>query len=102
MPPWCVARLRYSAEAGADLDDVFAFSVERFGFDIADEYFAGLQASCNRLAELPELGPVLEGIGPPMRIVSYRSHTIYYRFDGRAVLVVRIPHHAMNAAAHLR
>ncbi len=101
MPP-CVARPRFSADAATDLDDVFAFSAGRFGFETADEYFAGLQSSCQRLAEFPEIGPVLEGIRPPMRFFSYRSHHIYYRFDGQVVLVVRILHHAMNAAAHLR
>ena len=101
MPP-CVAKPRFSAHAAADLDDVFAVSAGRFGFDTADEYFTALQVNCQRLADSPELGSVLDGIRPPMRIFSYRSHNIYYRFDGQAVLVVRILHHAMNAAAHLR
>ncbi len=97
-----MAKPSFSAAAATDLDQVFAFSAERFGFDAAEEYFAGLQASCHRLADFPEIGPVLEGIRPPMRFFSYRSHHIYYRLDGHAVLIVRILHHAMNAAAHLR
>ena len=97
-----MVKLRFSVEAESDLDDLFAFSVERFGLDTAGEYFKALQTSCDRLVDFPELGPILESIRPPMRVLSYRSHNIYYRFDGIVVLVIRILHYAMNAAAHLR
>ncbi len=96
-----VAKVAFSVQAGVDLDDLFAFSLERFGFDAADDYFSGVQATCDRLIDFPELGPVVPDIRPPTRIVAFR-HNIYYRFDGRTVLILRVLHHAMNAGAHLR
>jgi len=97
-----VARLAFSVEAAIDLDDIFGFSAERFGFDVADDYFVGLQATCDRLIDFPELGPVVPDIRPQTRVAAYRSHNIFYRFDGRTVWVVRVLHHAMDAAARLR
>jgi toxin ParE1/3/4 len=97
-----VARLEFSSEAALDLDDIFAFGASQFGYDVAEEYHTGIEATCNRLIDHPELGAIYPGIRPPMRYLGYRRHHIFYRFDGETVLVTRILHHAMNAPTRLK
>lgn len=89
------------AEAAADMADIYRFSLEHFGESIAAEYMTGLDEALTRLGAFPELGRLDRGIEPPIHVFSYRSHRVYYDFDGAAVSVVRVLHHAMNAATHL-
>ncbi|MEO7247492.1 MAG: type II toxin-antitoxin system RelE/ParE family toxin [Novosphingobium sp.] len=89
------------AEASADIADTYRFSVERFGHAVAEEYLVGLDAAIAGLADFPELGPLQPGLTPPIRALPYRSHRIYYNFDGSVVTIVRIFHHAMDAAKRM-
>lgn len=88
-------------EANFDIEAIYRFSEKRFGSQVADDYHDGLLEAVLRLEDFPELGREVAGILPPVRALSYRSHAIYYRFDGTTVTVVRILHHAMNATARL-
>lgn len=97
-----MANVSVRAEAAADMGDIFRFSVGAFGRQIAVEYMLGLDEALARFGAYPEIGRVDRSIEPPIRIFPYRSHRVFYIFDGTAVSVVRILHHAMNAAAHLR
>lgn len=96
-----MAEIAFHAEASADVERIYRFSLAQFGEATADDYHAGLFEAVTRLATHPEIGREEAGIVPPVRILVYRSHKLYYRFDGERVFVVRILHHAMNAAAHL-
>lgn|SRR5688500_10830601 len=89
------------AEANFDIEAIYRFSEGRFGAAVADDYHDGLLDAVLKLESFPELGREIAGIAPPVRALSFRSHAIYYRFDGTTVTVVRILHHAMNAAALL-
>ena len=96
-----MAEIVFHAEANSDIEAIYRFSVGRFGAHVADDYHDGLLDAVLRLEDYPELGREVVGIAPPVRALSYRSHAIYYRFNGATVTVVRILHHAMNAAARL-
>ena len=87
--------------ASGDIVDIHRYSINQFGQAVAEEYLAGLDDAISSLGKLPELGAVQQGIAPPIRALPYRSHKIFYSFDGATVYVVRILHHAMNAAARL-
>lgn len=97
-----MAEIVFHEEASADVESIYRFSQDQFGQVVADEYHDGLLDAVLRLEAFPELGREVGGIVPPVRASSFRSHAIYYRFDGTAVAIVRILHHAMNTAAHLR
>ncbi len=96
-----MAEIVLHEEANFDIEAIYRFSEGRFGVAVADDYHDGLLDAVLRLESFPELGREVAGIVPPVRALSYRSHVIYYRFDGLTVTVVRILHHAMNAAARL-
>ena len=82
--------------------DIFRFSLNAFGRPTAVEYMIGLDEALARLGAFPEIGRIDRDIEPPAYVFSYRSHRVFYDFDGTTVFVVRILHHAMNATAHVR
>ena len=91
-----MARLEYSVEAAADIDDLAAFSVARFGREAAADYLNGLQAACDQLTTYPERAAVYPRLEPEIRCLIYRRHRIFYRTTGKSVLIVRILHHARD------
>lgn len=97
-----MAEIAFHSEASADVERIYRFSLAQFGTATADDYHTGLFEAVLRLEAHPEIGRVEAGIVPPIRVLTYRSHKLYYQFDGETVFVVRILHHAMNAAAHLK
>lgn len=86
-----------SPEAERDLQDIDGYSASQFGEELTRDYMFGFNAVFTRLADHPESGAVYQGVKPAVRCASYRSHKIYYDFDGRRVFIIRILHHAMNA-----
>ncbi|MBL8656934.1 MAG: type II toxin-antitoxin system RelE/ParE family toxin [Altererythrobacter sp.] len=84
------------------MGEIFRFSIASFGRPTAVEYMLGLDEALARLGAYPEIGRIDRALEPPMHVFQYRSHRVFYQFDGATVSVVRILHHAMNAAAHLR
>jgi toxin ParE1/3/4 len=97
-----MAEFRIQPEASADIADIYAFSVERFGPEVAQGYMAGLDLAFTQLADYPESGSVFEGIFPAIRRLTYRKHRIFYDFDGTTIMIVRILHQAMNERGRLR
>jgi toxin ParE1/3/4 len=93
-----MARVEVKAEADADLDNIFDYSVAVFGLDTAVEYMDGFRRAFDRLAENPRLGPPVADVNPPLRSLSHRSHRIYYTLDGDTILIVRIFHTSRDAA----
>lgn len=83
------------------MSDIFRFSIGAFGRPAAVEYMIGLDEALARLGTFPEIGRIDRAVEPSIHVFSYRSHRIYYDFDGATVSVIRILHHAMNAAARL-
>ena len=96
-----MAEIVFHAEASADVEAIYQFSQAQFGAAVAGDYHDGLLETVLRLEAYPEMGREVPGIVPRVRALSYRSHAIYYRFDGVMVTVVRILHRAMNAVARL-
>lgn len=96
-----MADIVFQHEASADIERIYRFSLSQFGKATADAYHDGLLEAVLRLESYPEMGRQEPGIVPPIRSLPFRSHKLYYRFDGQTILVVRILHQAMNAGSHL-
>ena len=94
-------KLEVRAEAKRDLADVYDFSVETFGPVVADVYMEGFRICFERLVENPHLGPGFEGVSDLLHSVSHRSHRIYYSFDAKSVIIVRIFHKARDVSSLL-
>jgi len=91
-----MARLAYSPEAIADIEEITAFSVERFGLYVADAYLTGLEAACEQLRDFPEMGPIYPRVRPEIRCLIHQRRRIFYRFEEGIVLILRILHHARD------
>lgn len=95
-----MARLIFSSDAGADIDEIAFFSIRTFGPVVAADYLTGLEIACERLREFPELAAVYPRLRPAVRCLIYRSHRIFYRVDDDdddSVLILRILHHRRDA-----
>lgn len=66
----------------------------------AERYVAGLLESLARAAAAPDRGATIE-LSVGYRMIRAQRHRIVYRFDDRAVTVIRILHDRMDLARHL-
>lgn len=93
-------KLALRAAAERDLDGVFDYSVATHGAALAERYLRDLQASMDRLLDYPELGSET-GVRAGLRAYGQREHRIYYRVEGRKIVIVRVLHKAMDVERHL-
>lgn len=91
----------FSADAATDFDQIAAFSLDRFGQKTTDAYLSGLENACERLVGFPRLGRTDPKLDSSIRILSFRSHRIFYRVEPTRVLILRILHHARNTPTEL-
>lgn len=91
-----MAEFRFTELAKADLDDIAAFSLERWGLEQALSYLDGLEQVCAMLADNPNLGPSAAEIEPNLRRRAYQSHVIFYEADANGVLIIRVLHHSRD------
>ena len=96
-----MTRLRLSAAAKDDLRDIRIYSKAVFGLPVAKDYMSGLRRIFGLLRERPMVGASDAELGENMRKFTYRSHRVFYRVEGRDVLIVRILHHAQDARRSL-
>lgn len=97
-----VARILTTSAARADLVATREYSIDQFGWEVADEYFLGFDAAFDLLAAHPFVGPARPELGEGIRCLIHRQHRIFYQVDGDLVVIVRIVHHAMNAKRALK
>ena len=94
-------RVELSRQADADLDGILDYSIAAHGRDTAEAYLRTINAALDWLAERPQLGAPRPDLKRGLRSLPAGEHRIYYRVDGKTVLVARVLHKAMDAARHL-
>lgn len=97
-----VARIFPTSAARADLVAIREYSIDQFGWEVADEYFLGFDAAFDLLVTHPFAGPARPELGEGIRCLIHQRHRIFYQVDGDLVVIVRIVHHAMNARRALK
>ncbi|CAN5414578.1 hypothetical protein BH09BAC1_BH09BAC1_22960 [soil metagenome] len=68
-----------SDEADLDLEKIFDYTQEEFGFDQAVRYFERLEGILQQLIINPQLGRARPEIKSGLRSFPEGAHTIYYR-----------------------
>lgn len=96
-----VPTLELSPLAKEDLADIREYSVVQFGEDVADDYVRGFAEAFDRLIDFPKIGPVVPNVTGERRMLSHRSHYIFYRLNGDSIWIIRILHKARDAEATL-
>ncbi len=93
-------KLAWSNLAKAELRELYRFSVERWGHEVAQRYLEDIRTAARQLGVLPHRAKLLRG---PYRILRVRSHYLIVHLDEAAdrVTVARVLHSAMDLARHL-
>ena len=94
-------RLQFTPAAQADLDQIWEYSVERWGKVQAVRYVRDLQATCKALAEGRQSGRSAEDIRHGYRKAACGGHILFYRLTDEALVAVRILHQRMDVERHL-
>jgi toxin ParE1/3/4 len=83
-----MAHYRLSQLADEKIAAIYEYSVLHFGESQADEYFLGLHALFDVLAERSFLGRRSDELGEGLRRFVYKVHVIFYRPVSDGILVV--------------
>lgn len=91
---------RLSFRARADLDNIWNYSVGKWGRRKTGDYLRDIRLAIELVAERPELGGPHDGIGAEYRKRPVGSHLIFHRADP-LVEIVRVLHQNMDVRLHL-
>jgi toxin ParE1/3/4 len=94
--------LEFTPRARRDIEEIWEYSVERFGLDNAEAYLRGIQRAAETVLEDPRRGLACDDIRPGYRKFSVGSHVLFFRTSKTRVVVVRILHERMDFERHLR
>lgn len=94
-------RLIVHARARADLDEIFAFSLENWDYEQAASYVRRLTTRISELAVTPAVGRAYDSQDRSYLRTRVGRHYLYYRVDGGAVRVFRVLHERMHPDLHL-
>lgn len=75
-----------------DLNDIFDYTAQEFGFDQAVEYLLEIEDKFNLLSEQPQLGKARNEIRNELRSFIHERHVIFYRVMDKRVRIIRILH----------
>lgn len=90
-----------SPAAQADLEEIWDYTVGRWGMAQAERYTRDIQATCEALAGGALVGLSAEDIRAGYRKIGVGSHVMYYRERESTLEIVRILHRRMDVARHL-
>ena len=85
-------RYRLTTPAQADLDDIYRFTLEKWGVGQADAYFNSLFEAFGRILVHPHAGTNRSEFGEGIQFVRHQSHKIFYRVKGDVIEILAIPH----------
>jgi toxin ParE1/3/4 len=89
-------RLEISDVALNDLADIYRYGVKIYGLTHADAYMAGLKELLALLTTTPMLGRERDEVRPPIRLVPYEAHHVFYDIIGDSVVVQRLLHRSVD------
>lgn len=93
--------LIFSPAAQEDIEDIYEYSVARWGVARAEYYIRGLRDACLDLADGRQQGRDADDIRSGYRKQICGSHFIFFRQTISELEVIRILHQRMDAEGHL-
>ncbi|MGG6262870.1 type II toxin-antitoxin system RelE/ParE family toxin [Leptolyngbya sp. AN03gr2] len=91
---------RLSEQAELDYREILAFTLERWGINQFDKYAELLEATFDRLVEMPTLGRQRDDIRPGFYRYQVGQHYIFYRITEETLQIARILHIRRNVTAN--
>jgi len=87
---------KLSEEARQDMDELYVFGALNYGLAHTDRYAHGLDAALKLLGDRPLMARERREVRPPVRLLRYEAHNIFYDTDGKRVTILRILHHSAD------
>ena len=87
---------KLTAAAGADLDRISLWGLDKFGPLQAEKYDLRLADMLDALAANPEMAPERKGARSRARLMPCEAHHILYVIDGEDIIVLRVLHHLQD------
>jgi len=88
-------------KADSDLESIFDYSVEHFGFARAEQYICDIEWAFKALAANPQLGRHFDPDIKRYYQYPVESHCIFYTPTNTGIEVFRILHKSMLPTLHL-
>ena len=88
-------------KARDDLDGIWDYTVQTWGFEQAERYVRAINATFETLGEKPELGRLYKGVYENLRVYPSGSHLIFYFASEKGIDIVRVLHRRMDVDSHL-
>jgi toxin ParE1/3/4 len=85
-----------------DLDDIADYTLRRWGASQMEAYLRRIDARIACLAENPDLGRRREDVGKGYCCFLEGSHLIFYVLSEDRVVVIGLPHRAMDVGRFFR
>lgn len=82
--------LRFTLRAEANIRDILQYTVKTWGTDQREAYRRTLENAFQHIRAFPEIGRVVEDGDPTIREFHLEHHTIVYRRDTAAVVILRV------------
>lgn len=96
-----MARLRFSAHAQADLNDIGDY-IAQDSPEHAARFVARIEQHCQLIASRPLIGRARDEVRPGLRSISYGRYVIFYRPIEDGAEIVRVIHAARDLARAVR
>ena len=90
-----------SPAAQADLEDIWDYTVRRWGEAQAEDYTRNIQAACEALSEGTMISRSAGEIRAGYRKVTVGSHVMFFCMQSDVVEIIRILHQSMDIERHL-
>ena len=84
--------VHYSRSAERDLEEIAAFTLEKWGEEQAHRYVGGLRRVCRLIAERSMLGRPAVASRPAWRRIEHENHIILYSPNRSGITIQRIFH----------
>lgn len=102
MPDRNKPRLKITAPALADIEDIASDTVSQWGEAQARTYLARIDQTIRAIADQPGSGTPRFGVPAAIKGRKAGSHVIFYRLEGHTTLyILRILHESMDHGRHL-
>jgi toxin ParE1/3/4 len=95
------AEYRLTPAAERDLDEIFDYTVGKWGREQALRYMVVIEKACARSAEAPDTAQDCGYIRAGYRRAIVHRHAIYFRVEQYGIAVIRILHQRMEVSRRL-
>lgn len=94
-------KLRLTAAARSDLQDIQDRGLEQFGLEAVRRHMQGFERIFALLRTHAQAGAARPDYGDGIRVFSHRPHRLIYHASDQGVLILRVLHSAMDEASAL-